>query len=201
MRHHVHGANAQHGPIHVVTMKHMVHIVILVLPVKENFLLTVFLQVVADSHQEAGSTTRGITNDLICFGLHQIHHHANDMPGGAKLAVDTRCGNLGQKVFIYIAAGIRRFELGHLLVDAIHCCHDLIQHQWCRHFEDGITHVPGIGALLVTMKFFDEREHPFLHGAVHLSGRKVVKHTPLKLAAVNGTVTHLHLFGKNTLIR
>ena len=137
---------------------------------------------------------------LVRLGLHHVHHHADDVPGRAELAVDACRGDLGEQVFVHIAPGVGSFELGHLVIDAVHGSDDLIQHQGRRDLEDGVTHVFGVGALFITVEFFYKREDPFLHGAVHLPGGEVMEYTPLELAAVNGTITNLHFFGKYALI-
>ena len=181
-------------------MEHVIHVVVLVLPVEENLLLTVLLQIVADGHQEAGGAAGGITNDLVSLGLHQIHHHTDDMTGCAELAVDACGGDLGEQILVHIAPGVGGFELRHLLIDAIHGCDDLVQHQGCRHLEDGIAHVFGIGAFFITMQILDERKDPFLYGAVHLCCRKIVEYAPFELASVHSTVSGLYFFGKDALI-
>ena len=76
--------------------------------------------------QLKSADTRG--DDLICFGIHQFHHHFDDVPRRAELAVDAGCGNLGKQIFIHVSAGIRRFQLCHLFIDTVHSRDDLIQH-------------------------------------------------------------------------
>ena len=115
------------------------------------------------------------------------------MTGRAKLTIDARRGNLGQQVFVYIATSVCRFDLCHLLIDAIHGGDDFVEHQGRRNLENGISHVFGIGALFVSMQIFDKGENPVLHGAVHLRGGEVVEYTPFELAAVNGALTDLYL--------
>ena len=63
--HHVHGPDAQHGAVHVVAVEHVIHVMILVLAVEEHLLLAVFLQVVADRHQEAGGAAGRVYQDVI----------------------------------------------------------------------------------------------------------------------------------------
>ena len=199
MGHHVHGADAQHGAVHVEAVKHAVHVVVFVLPIEKNLLLAVFLQVVADGDEKTRCTTGRVANNLVGFRFRQFHHHADDVAGRAKLTVDARRGNLGEQVFVYIATGIRRFELCHLLVDAVHGRDDFVEHQGRRNLEDGVPHVSGIGAFFVAVQFLDEGENPFLHGAVHLRGGEVVKDAPFELVAVNAARIDPYLSGEDAL--
>jgi len=51
--HHVHGADAQHGAVHIVAEEHMVHIVVFLLFVEEDLFLVLLLQIFTGSHKEA----------------------------------------------------------------------------------------------------------------------------------------------------
>ena len=53
MRHHVHGTDTKHGSIHVISIKHVVHIMIFFLLIEENLILLIFLQIFAGSNQES----------------------------------------------------------------------------------------------------------------------------------------------------
>ena len=53
--HHVHGADAQHGAIHVEAVEHVVHVVILLLTVEEDLILAVLLEILPGGDEEAGS--------------------------------------------------------------------------------------------------------------------------------------------------
>ena len=65
MCHHVHGTDSQHRAVHIETMEHVIHIVVFVLPVKEDIFLSVLFQVFAGGHQEAGRTAGRIYQDVI----------------------------------------------------------------------------------------------------------------------------------------
>ena len=198
--HHVHGPDAQHGAVHVVAVEHVVHIVVLVLAVEEDLLFAVFLEIIADRHEEAGGAAGRVADDIVGLRLHQLHHHADDVPGRAELAVDACRGDLREQILIHVAAGIGGLEGGHLLIDAIHGRDDLVQHQRRGDFENGVAHVFGVGAFLITVQVLDKGEDPLLHGAVHLCRREVVEHAPFELAAVDSTVPDLHLLGEDARI-
>ena len=68
--HHVHGADAQHGAIHVEAVKHAVHVVVFVLAAEENRLLAVFFEVVTHRHKKAGGATGRVADNFVRFGSH-----------------------------------------------------------------------------------------------------------------------------------
>ena len=201
MRHHVHRTDAQHGPVHIKAMKHVIHIMFFMLFIKENFFFPVLFQVFAGCDQKARGTTGRVTDHIIRLWCHHIYHHADDVSWRAELSVHPSRSQLGQQIFIDITARISLFELRHLCINLIHRRHDLLQHQWCRDLEDGIPHIFGIGAFLVAMQTFDKWEHPLLQYAVELRCRKIMEHAPFHLAASNLALTNLYFLGKDALIR
>ena len=200
MRHHVHGTDAEHRAVHIKTVEHVIHIMILVLPVKENFFLSVLFKIFAGCHQEAGSAAGRITDHFVRRRFHQIDHHTDDMSWRTELSVHSGCGKLGKQVLVNVATDIRRFHLCHLGVQSIHGSDDLIQHQRCRDFEDRVSHIFGISAVFIAMQIFYERKYPFLNHAVHFCCRKVMEDAPFQLVPGNRPVADLYLFRKNTLI-
>ena len=121
--------------------------------------------------------------------------------GVRELAVDPGGGDFGQEVFVDVAPDIGIVELVRLVIDLVHGCNDLIQHQGRWDFKDGVPHVLGVGAVLVGVEVLDEGEHPLLHDGIHLSGGKVVEHRPFELATRDGPLPHLYLTGKDALMR
>ena len=200
VRHHVHRADTKHRAVHVVAVEHIVHVVILVLAVEKDLLLAVFLKIVTHSNKKSRSAARRIADDLVSFRLHQVDHHADNVARSAELTVDTRSRNLGKQIFVNIAARICRLELGHLLVNAVHRSHDLVEHQRSRDLENRITHIFGIGAFLVSVQVFDERKDPFLHSGIHLRSRKIVKNAPLELTSVHSALADLNITCKNAFV-
>ena len=201
MGHHVHGPDAQHSAVHIVAVEHMVHVMVFLLTVEEDFFFPVLLQILAGRHQEAAGAAGRVANHIVRPRGHQVHHHADDVPGGAELAVDPGGGDFGQEVFVDVAPDISIVELLRLGVNFVHGGDDLIQHQRRGDLENGVSHVLGVGAVLVGVEVLDEGEHPLLHDGIHLSGGKVVEHRPFELATRDGPLPHLYLTGKDALMR
>ena len=198
--HHVHGADAEHGPVHVEAVEHVVEEVILLPAVEEDLLLPVLLQVFPRRHQKARGAAGRVADDLVRAGVHELHHHADDVAGGAELAVDAGGGDLGEDVFIHVALGVGVVKLLHEGVDAVHAVHDLGEHEGRGDLEDGVVHILGVGAVFVPVEVFDEGEDPLLDHAVHLARREVVEGAPLELLAGDRALADLHLVGKDTFI-
>ena len=199
--HHVHGADAQHGAVHIVAEEHVIHVMIFFLAVKENFFLAVFFQVLARCDEEAGRAAGGVADDLVRLGVHQLDHHFDNMARRAELTVQAGLRDFGQQIFVGVAAHIHRLRLIHQAVNFVQRVHHFGQQQRRGQLENGVVHVFGVGAVLVTVQIFDEREHPFLHGGVHFLRRKVVEHAPLELLTVDGALAELHFVRENALVR
>ena len=63
--HHVHGADAEHGAVHVIAEEHVVHVVIFLLAVEEDIFLAVLLQVFTRRNKEAGSAAGRIYKNAV----------------------------------------------------------------------------------------------------------------------------------------
>ena len=176
--HHVHGADAQHGAVHIEAVEHPVHIVVLFLPVKENLLLPPLPEVLPRRHQKPGGSAGRVADDLIGPRVHQLHHHADDVPRRAELPIHPGGSDLGEEKLVDIPPHIPVMELCHLLIDAVQGGDDLLQHQRGGNLEDGVSHILGVGAGSVAVQVFDEGEHPLLHDHIHLPGRKIPEHRP-----------------------
>ena len=198
--HHVHSADAQHGAVHIEAVEHVVHVVVFVFAVKEHFLLAVFTQIFASGHKEARRAAGRVANHIISAGLHQVNHHADDVAWGAELTVDTRRCQLGKQVFVDVAANVGVGKLCRLLIHSVHGSHDFIQHQRRGHFENGITHVLGVGTVLVAVQILDEGEHHLLHGGVHFACREIVENAPLELCSIHSALPDLYLARKDALV-
>lgn len=109
-------------------------------------------------------------------GVHHLHHHADNVVGGAKLAVDTGGGDFTEEVFINVAGGITVMELDYLVVDAIQSSVDLDQYQWRGNFKDGVIHVLGVGAGLITVESLDKGEYPLLCRGIYSACGEIVEH-------------------------
>ena len=91
MSHHIHGSDTQHGPVHIKSMEHMIHIMLFIFSVKKYFFLFVFFQIFTSSHQETRRSASRVTDDFIRFRIHQFHHHFNDMSWCSELSVYSCC--------------------------------------------------------------------------------------------------------------
>ena len=200
MGHHVHGADAQHGAVHVVAMEHVVHVVIFLQLIEEDLFLVVLFQILTGGNKKAGGTAGRVADHVVRPGLHQLYHHADDVAGRAELTVNTGGSDLTEEVFINIAAGIAVLHLRHLLINAVQSSDDLIQHQRRGDFENGVVHILGVGAGLIAVERLDEREHPLLHSGVHFSRGEIVKYRPLQLISRNGAVTDFDLVSKDAFV-
>ena len=65
MGHHVHRADAEHGTVHVVAEEHMVHIMVFLLAIEEDFFFAVLFQVFARRDQEAGGTAGRVYKNAV----------------------------------------------------------------------------------------------------------------------------------------
>ena len=116
MGHHVHRADAEHGSVHVVAEKHVVHIVILLLAVEEDFFFAVLLQVFTRRNKEAGSAAGR-------FWVHQLHHHADNMARGTELTVTAGLADFAEQIFIGIAPHIHRLRFVHQAINLVQRIH------------------------------------------------------------------------------
>ena len=199
--HHVHGANAQHSAVHVEAVKHAIHVVLQVFTAVKNLLPPGFPQIFGGSYQKAGSAAGRVTDDLLGSGIHQLHHHADDMSRRAELPVAPRLGNLAQQILIHVAANICLLDLGHLRVNAVQTVHHLGQHQGGGQFKDRVVHVFGVGAVRIAVQRLDKGKNPLLNNLIHFRRRQIVKHRPLKLLAIDGSPIDGHFFRKDRGIR
>ena len=200
MGHHVHCTDPKHGPVHIITMEHVIHIMFLVLSVKKNLLLFFISQIFTCSNQKTRRTACRITDDFICLRIHHFHHHSDNVPRCTELTIYACRSKFWKQIFIYIAPGVCWLNLFHLLINGIHSSHNLIQHQRSRYFKNCISHIFGIGTFLISMEIFDKRKYPLLHSAIHVCSRKIMKSTPFQLASINFSVSNLYFPGKYTLM-
>ena len=201
VRHHIHRANAEHGSIHIVAVEHTVHIVSFFLSIEEDLFLALFLEVVPCRHKKARRTAGRVADDFIGRGIHQFHHHANNVARCAELTVQSRLRNFGKQVFVNVTADVGILKLRHLRVDVIENGDDLIEQQRRGDFENGIVHILGICAFFIVVQILNKRKHPLLNRCIHLACGKIVEHRPLELLAVDLSVANHHFFGENAFVR
>ena len=201
MGHHVHGSDAQHRAVHVEAIEHMVHVVLFLLAAEEYLLLAPLLEILSGGYKEARGAAGRVTDHVVSLRVGELHHHADYVARRAELAVHARRGDLGKEVLVYVAAHVGAVGLLHLGIYLVHRRDDLLEHERRGDLEDGIAHVLGIGAVLIRMQPFDEREHLFLHHGVHFPCREVVKPRPFELFPSHHALSNAHFACEDTLVR
>ena len=81
--HHVHGADAEHGPVHVEAVEHVVEEVVLLPAVEEDLLLPVLLQVFPRRHQKARGAAGRVYKDAV-FDTNEYPGHRRAEAGNIK---------------------------------------------------------------------------------------------------------------------
>ena len=123
------------------------------------------------------------------------------MARGTELAVEAGLADFAEQIFVGIAPHIHRLRFVHQAVDLVQRIHYFGQQQRRGQLENGVVHILGVSAVLISVEIFDERKHPLLHDGVHFPCWEVMKYTPFELLAVDGALTHLHLIGEDAGIR
>ena len=112
---------------------------------------------------KARAAHRRVADHVIHLGLHQLHHHFDDVARRAELAVGAALGNLAEQVFVNVAHDVLVVQ-----VEAVQRIHHAHQHTGRRHKEQRILHIAGEGSILAGMKLvLDEREHQLVHVLEH----------------------------------
>ena len=68
VRHHIHSADTEHCSVHIVAVEHIVHIVVLLLTVIEDFRKTLFFEIISRRNKKARRTASRIANHVVCRG-------------------------------------------------------------------------------------------------------------------------------------
>ena len=153
MGHHVHRADPEHGAIHVVAEEHMVHIMVFLLAVEEDFFFPGFFQILARRNKKTGGAAGRVADDVIGFRVHQLHHHADDMARGTELTVEAGLADFAEQIFVGVAAHVHRLGFVHQAVNLVQRIHHLGKQQRCGQLENGVIHILGIGAVLSPWRF------------------------------------------------
>ena len=219
MEHQVHGRNAQHGAVHVKAGEHRAG---KMLPLLRGHAVPIVLaNIFCAGHQKTCRTAGRVTDEIVRRGLHQLHHHINDMQRRAELAVPTRRCQFSQHILVQIALHIK---VGNVVgVEILQPGDDLLQHLRRGDQEHGIVHIPRKGGvaliraggvvldfhqLTVCVKvrqtailhLFDGREHPLLHGQENFAGIFILEAAPPhRLSCRAGREDVLHLFARHVL--
>ena len=121
--------------------------------------------------------------DLVLTGLHQFHHHTDDMARGAELAVVARCGHLPQHILIHIA---HRIAVVHIKL--IHAFHYLDEGSGIGDKERGVLHEAAVCAFPALVEVLDEDEGILADGLEHPLRLEVHKVVPTKIGIGHITI-------------
>lgn len=119
MKHQVHGTNAEHRLVGVITIDHRCFNMVNFFGCIECRFVVLFD--VFHSLDKETSASHGWVADVILWGwLHHFNYHTYDMAGCAKLAVGARSCHLAKNVLIHIAHGVAIVH-----VQRVHTVHNL----------------------------------------------------------------------------
>ena len=162
VEHHIHGADAQHGLIGIEAGEHSGSIMLLVLGAHQLALIMLG-DILGSGGDKAGRTHSGVADGILQSGLHQFHHHLDDMARGAELAIGAGLGDLRKQVLIYIAHDVLVVQ-----IQAVQSVNHAHQHTGSGDKEQRILHILGKGSILTCIQLvFDKRKNLFVHIAEH----------------------------------
>jgi hypothetical protein len=181
---HVHAADAQHGVIEVVTVKHVVVEMFAADGIAQDFRM-LFAQIFARGHQKTASAAGRVANHVLGVGCCQFHHQPDDVARGAELAVLPGAGDLAEHVFVQVALGVAVFHRH--MVEHVH---HLGQQRRSGDGEACILHVVGVGGI-VAAHYAQEWKNVFADDGEHFSGCEMFKTGPTQVVvvAVPGIIT------------
>ena len=204
MEHQVHRRDPQHGRVEVEAVEHVVFHVLAVLfqPIAEVRLAPVVVgdrarrrrvllqQVLQHAHEEAGRAAGRIRHRLVGLGLEQLDHEADDVPRGAKLAVDARRRELAEQVLVEVALGVALVER-----QGVDHVHRRDQEARLLDHELRVLHVLGEGR--AALELAEVREDLVAHHREHLLRRRHVPHlTPAEVLLLGPEDRLVRLLGE-----
>ena len=187
MEHHVHAADAEHGGVEVVAVEGSLAEAAAGGGVPEDSVAVVFFEVFRGSHEEARRAAGGVADHVLGDGSGHVRHEADDVPGGAELAVLPRRGNFAQHVLVEVALGVPVVH-----VDGVELVHHACQHPGGGYEEHGVLHVAAVGAgsfavaAVSSAEVLDEGEDFVPDDPVHLLGGHVPEAGPTEVLPVGG---------------
>lgn len=140
-----------------------------------------------------------IADDLVRAGREELHHHADDVPGSAELAVGPSGGELGEQVLVHVPADVRSRQAGG--VEGVRLVHNLTELLGRGDHEDGVAHVLGVGAVRAGAQGLQKGKNAVLDDVEHLCGGQVPEDRPHVLSPLPaenagiGQVQHDGLLG------
>ena len=179
MQHEVHGTDAEHGGVGVEAVKHpgliVDHISLL-----HQLGTVMVLDIFGGFNDKTGGAHCWVADFPIDLGLHQFHHHTDDVAWGTELAIVAGCGHLAKDELIDITHGV---AVGHVQVlDTFHNFNEgagILNHEYSR------LHIAAVGGLLAFPKILNENEYIVTHGRKHLGGFFVAEVLPAKVCIRN----------------
>ncbi len=175
MQHQVHGPDAKHGLVGVEAMEHAVLVVVGVLFLQE-LLLVVLGDILGTLHNKTGTAHRRVADGVLQRGLHQFHHHPDNVAGRAELSVVACRGHLAEDVLVHVA---HRVAVVH--VELVHAFHYLDQCAWIGNKEGGTLHKAAVCTFLTLVEALYEYESILADGLIHLLGLEVHKVVPTQI--------------------
>ena len=139
-------------------------------------------------------TSLNFADEIVQLGLHQLHHHFDDVARRAELAVCAALGDLAEQVFIDVAHDVLVVE-----VQAVQGVHDAHQHAGGGHEEKRVLHIASEGGVLPGVQLvFDEGEDAVGHVLEHGLRLEMAEFAPaaILMRAVEDGVDDLHVKGR-----
>ena len=127
-------------------------------------------------HQKSRCSHSGVADAVVQLGLHQLHHHADNVARGAELPVGACRGHLAQHILIHIAHGVTVVH-----IQLLNTLHHLHQRARLLDEEHGIVHKAAIGRSLLITDILNKGEHIEAHRVEHLLGRELPENVPAEV--------------------
>ena len=175
VEHHVHGADSQHGLVGIKAGEQAGFEVAHVLGFHQ-FLFLMLADIGCTGQKKTGRAHGGVKDGILERGLHQLHHHIDDMAWSTELAVLTGSGNFTQQILINITHDVLIVH-----VHGVNAIHNLGKHFCCGNQEHSVLHVAAESSVLAFTYGLDEGKHIGLDVRQHLAGFKVMEHIPTEI--------------------
>ena len=162
MQHKVHSTYAEHCGVGIEAVEHSC-LVVFHIGLLHKFGPVVFLDIFRSLYDKACGAHCRVANLPVHLGLHQLHHHTNDVARRAELAIVAGSGHLAQDVLVDIPHCITVCHIK--VLDTFHNFYEgtgILNHEDCR------LHKAAVGGLFPFTESLDEdenvvtddREHP-----------------------------------------
>jgi len=171
---HIHAADAEHGAIEIEAVEGLLVEVALEGGVVEEAGVAV-AEVLPGGDEEAGGAAGGVADDIARLGSSELDHEADDVAGGAELAILPGGGDLPEHVLVEVA-----LRIAVLHGDLPEEVHDLREEGGGGDGEAGIPHVAGVGGAIAA-EGAEEGEDVLADDLVHLLGLEVLEAGPAEV--------------------